>query len=70
MPNTKTHDYIEQICQQGCGIVRQHIEALEQATPNQPLKLLQGINKTQQQEILRELKAIMAVYDNKDCSED
>ncbi|VAW97146.1 hypothetical protein MNBD_GAMMA23-1283 [hydrothermal vent metagenome] len=70
MPNAKTHDYVEQICQQGCDIVRQHIEALEQATPSPSLELLQGLNKAQQQEILKELKAIMAVYDNKDCSED
>jgi len=70
MPNTKIQDYIEHICQQGCSVVRLHIESLEHATSNPPVELPQGMDKTQQQEILKELKAIMAVYDNKDCSED
>lgn len=70
MLSKKNQDYIEQICQQGCDIVRQHIESLEQAMSNNTTELLQKTNKTQQQEILKELKAIMAVYDNKDCNKD
>lgn len=68
MPNTKTHDYIEQICQQGCDVVRQYIEALEQTTSSPPSELLKEMGEAQQREILKELKAIMAIYDNKDCS--
>ncbi len=33
-------------------------------------ELLQKTDKMQQQEIVKELKAIMAIYDNKDCNED
>ncbi len=70
MLSKKNQDYIEQICQQGCNVVRQHIELLEQAAAGHAPELLQETDKMQQQEILKELKAIMAVYDNKDCSED
>ncbi len=70
MPSKKTQDYVEQICQQGCNAVRQYIESIESATPSRPSELFAQADKTQQREILKELKTIMAVYDNKDCSED
>jgi len=66
-PSKRTQDYLEQICEQGCATVHQEIELLEHS---QPSALLKGMSQTQQQEILKELKSIMAVYDNKGCSED
>ena len=76
--NSQKHDdeipvLIEKICQQGCTVVRQHIETLinlEQQDLSKPLPtLLQKTNKSQQKEILNELLTIMAVYDNSDCDE-
>ncbi|MBN4080308.1 hypothetical protein JYT31_01455 [Beggiatoa alba] len=50
-----TQDHVEQICQQGCTFAKQQI------------KLLIDSSDPQQQEILEELKSLMAVYDDKDC---
>ena len=67
-----TQELIERICEQGCTVVRQHIEALINIEKNHSIKLpklLQTTNHTQQKKILDELITIMAVYDNKDCDE-
>ena len=68
---------LEQICEQGCSTVREHIEILSllQQDPrihhsNSLPELLKNTSSNQQQEILQELKTIMAVYDDKDCQED
>ena len=63
---------IETICAQGCTIVRQTIESIESNQTSHSTHisdLLEETTDTQQQEILEELKTIMAVYDNKDCNE-
>ena len=64
-------ELIEFICQQGCTVVRKHIEILihsEQNSNASPLpEIFQQTNKEQQKKILDELITIMAVYDNKDC---
>jgi len=74
-----TQAKIEHICQQGCSMVRQTIEALEidhsssEQKPDLRLDFLPDLIRettaTQQQEILEELKTIMAVYDNKNCND-
>lgn len=58
--NIDTSHYVETICELGCEQVRQVIGALEngQTTPHLPL-----LEPQQQQDVLVELKAIMAVYD-------
>lgn len=66
------HDLVERICEQGCTVVRQHIETLINAEKNNAIdlpKLLTQTNKVQQKQILDELISVMAVYDNKDCDE-
>ncbi len=71
-PATDTHELVERICEQGCTTVRQHIEKLINAEKNNSVslpKLLAQTSKIQRKNILDELIAIMAVYDNKDCDE-
>ncbi len=75
-PVNNTHDTVEQICEQGCSVVREHIEILSllqqdprtHHTASLPTLLMQ-IAPKQQQEILKELQTIMAVYDDKDCDD-
>ncbi|RKZ50617.1 MAG: hypothetical protein DRR16_23505 [Candidatus Parabeggiatoa sp. nov. 3] len=50
---------LEEICQQGCRSVNQVIEQLEQ---QQMTEATQHLNRTQQNQVLHELKKIMAVY--------
>ena len=72
-----THDTVEQICEQGCSIVREHIEILSlmqqdprtHSSTSLPALLMQTAPE-QQQEILKELQTIMAVYDDRNCDED
>lgn len=76
--NKDIHTKIELICQQGCSVVRQYIEALDVKTEHkethspdskQISDLFKETTETQQLEILEELKTIMAVYDDKDCND-
>jgi len=63
---------IETICEQGCTIVRQTMESIEsnQTSGSAHISdLLEDTTEAQQQKILEELKTIMAVYDDKDCSD-
>jgi len=67
---------VEQICQQGCTIVRQYIKALEASPESQQTNdskqisdLLEETSELQQLEILKELKVIMAVYDKNNCED-
>ena len=77
-----TQAKIELICEQGCTVVRKYIEVLEVKKQYLEMKgsdsyqtsdllpdLLGETTLTQRQEILDELKAIMAVYDNKGCND-
>lgn len=75
-PDSNLQSRIEHICEQGCTVVRQHIDSLESRQFNDsqqasaPLpEALRETTGRQQQEILDELKTIMAVYDNKDCND-
>ncbi len=55
------HDhYIDLICQQGCDSVREVISTLEQGRDVDYLPRLEG---EERQQLLVELKAVMAVYD-------
>lgn len=53
---------IESICELGCNRVNEIIDALEYG---KPVEETQGLDQTDQQWVLIELKAIMAVYENK-----
>lgn len=50
---------LEQICEQGCCSVNLVIQQLEQG---QVLEGIQHLNTKQRQQLLQELKSIMAVY--------
>lgn len=52
---------IESICELGCDRVIEIIDALESGTA---IEETRGLDKTDRQQVLIELKAIMAVYDN------
>ena len=53
---------VEQICMRGCNSVRRAIESLEQ---HQPDEVTRDLSTQECDEILHELKEIMAVYDKK-----
>ncbi|MFP3873151.1 MAG: hypothetical protein ACLFV1_01745 [Thiohalophilus sp.] len=55
--------YLDHLCGQGCTAVREVIEQIESGD-NVPE--LAGLNSSEQQRLLQELKAIMAVYDTRD----
>ena len=75
-PVNSTADTVEQICEQGCNVVREHIEILSlmqqdprtHISPSLPTLLMQTAPE-QQQEILKELQNIMAVYDDRNCGD-
>jgi len=73
LPNDKTHHLVERICEQGCTVVRQHIESLIKIEQQDSLislpQLLTNTSPAEQKAVLDELITIMAVYDNKDCDE-
>ena len=52
---------VESICELGCDRVNEIIVALEYGNSVEETR---GLDKSDRQWILRELKAIMAVYDN------
>lgn len=51
---------IESLCECGCDAVRATISAMEASLP---VAQTEGMDRQQQQQVLDELKAIMAVYD-------
>jgi hypothetical protein len=58
----KIQDCVDQLCSHGCGSVRELILQLEQG------ELPDGtahLDATERQQVLRELKSIIAVYDMK-----
>lgn len=65
MTSNHVQQRIEAMCQQGCDCVRSYIRAMED---NLPLSQLDGLNSTEIDRVLVELKAIMAVYDRSDRS--
>lgn len=62
MDHQRIANCVETLCQEGCNDVRQAIAQLE---AGQSLPQLQGLSATEQQAVLAELKAIMAVYDRR-----
>lgn len=52
---------IEQICEQGCTVVREVISRLEQ---HQSVNELEHLASDEKDTVLKELKAVMSVYDN------
>lgn len=54
---------IEKLCAAGCQQVNMHIAEIE---AGKPPAVMQGLNQTDRELILAELKAIMAVYER--CS--
>lgn len=55
-----TSQYIEQVCEQGCTVVREVIVKLEL---DQKVDGLDHLDSAQKNAVLKELKAIMSVYD-------
>ena len=60
MNQAKIDRCIEALCHRGCREVTRIIAVLEQ---NEPLPETAGLDSAEYEEVLRELKAIMAVYD-------
>ena len=50
---------VEELCEHGCGAVREYIQALRDG---RPLPQFDGLDAVQRRRLQRELKAIMAVY--------
>jgi hypothetical protein len=61
-PAQSLSDCVEQICGLGCDRVRDAIASLEQ---NQLLQLAEHLNPVDRQQLLEELRSIMAVYDQR-----
>jgi hypothetical protein len=60
-PPAHVQSLIEAICELGCDRVNEIIDVLEDGNT---VAETRGLDKSDQQWILRELKAIMAVYEN------
>jgi len=60
MTSNHVQQRIEAMCQQGCDAVRSYINAMEE---HLPLSQLDGLDATEKDRVLTELKAIMSVYD-------
>jgi len=64
MSEVKTSiECIEQICQQGCTVVREVIVRLES---HASVAELDHLSDEQKQQVLSELKTVMSVYDQQD----
>lgn len=60
----KYQQCLEAICGSGCEAVRATIEAMEE---NQEVSQTSSLDEDQRRTILEDLKAIMAVYDDREC---
>lgn len=58
--SVKVHQCVEALCNNGCEAVRATIGALESG---QDIKQTEGMEQDEREAVLRELQAIMAVYD-------
>lgn len=56
----KVEECVESLCQNGCAAVHATITAMEHDLENVALT---GLMPSEREQVLRELKAIMAVYD-------
>ncbi|MBE9526272.1 MAG: hypothetical protein IME94_04785 [Proteobacteria bacterium] len=61
MEHEKLTHYLEVLCQSGCETVNATIVAIEK---NQPISFIEELNTEEQSIVLKELKAIMSVYDH------
>lgn len=61
MEHEKLTHYLEVLCQSGCKTVNATIIAMEK---NQPISFIEELNTEEQSIVLKELKAIMSVYDH------
>lgn len=61
MEHAKLTHYLEVLCQSGCETVNATIVAMEK---NQPISFIEELNTEEQSIVLKELKAIMSVYDH------
>ncbi|MET0008860.1 MAG: hypothetical protein ABW124_06050 [Candidatus Thiodiazotropha sp. 6PLUC9] len=59
MGNKQIDQYVEILCQKGCRSVREDIQLLEQGVILPELEALDDLSR---QKVLKELRAIMAVY--------
>ena len=66
MDNHKIQQCVDSLCQNGCQAVRAAIKAMEL---NLPVDCTNTLNREERYQVLAELKSIMAVYDERDCSE-
>lgn len=57
----KVNQRIEAVCEAGCEAVRASIQTLESG---HQVALTDDLNTEEAQQVLRELKTIMSVYDN------
>ena len=61
MPDVeRINSCVESLCNAGCSAVRATIEAMDAGLPAMGTE---GLEKAEREAVLRELKAIMAVYD-------
>ncbi|MDZ7660821.1 hypothetical protein [Thiohalophilus sp.] len=59
----KLSQYLDHLCNQGCTAVR---EVIEQMEAGDDVPELASLSPSEQEYLLAELKAIMAVYDTRD----
>jgi hypothetical protein len=62
MNQQKIYDCVEALCQSGCDMVRATIGAMESG---QVIAQTEGLAREEEHAVLRELKTIMAVYDQR-----
>lgn len=58
----KLQQIVDQVCEQGCARVRDCINALQQA---ETFPEYASLDKAQRELLLRELQAIMSIYDDR-----
>lgn len=63
----KLSSYLDRLCNRGCGVVRETIQQMEDG---ERIPELADLSHNEQQHLLQELKAIMAVYDARRITED
>lgn len=62
MLHPQVNQCVEALCQSGCEMVRATIKAMEEGLP---IVQTDGLSAQEKQQVLDELRAIMAVYDRK-----
>ena len=62
----RAHQCVEALCRNGCDAVRATIIALER---DLPAVGTEGLSQAERNAVLRELKAVMAVYPARRCAD-